>query len=132
MNDGLMDHARSNRYNITARLQWRQLRPASLPFMDGLSIDISSGSNGGIQIESAIQPVVGTKIEIRLDWPECFKGVPLRLWIKGKVVRLTGRGFAVRFDKQPEFKTAMIRTKNENEDSEIPDRVSDRALSTTA
>jgi len=63
----------------------------------GRTVDISSC---GILLatQNAGMPEIGSRIEIRVDWPALLGGVtPLRLVAEAIVVRSTDRGFALRY-----------------------------------
>jgi hypothetical protein len=63
----------------------------------GKTVDISS-CGISLATKSAGAPEIGSRIEIRVDWPALLGGVtPLRLVAEAVVIRSTERGFALRF-----------------------------------
>ena len=63
----------------------------------GRTVDISS-CGIFLTTESTALPGIGTRVEVRVDWPALLGGVtPLRLVAEGVVVRATPQGFALRY-----------------------------------
>jgi PilZ domain len=67
--------------------------------------EISNISSAGLLFQAAEQFKVNSKIQVAIAWPYLLNGYcPLRLWVRGRVVRSNRSGTAVALDKY-EFRT---------------------------
>jgi hypothetical protein len=100
------DRRTSRRFPLRLALRYRRTgsSPAS-NWMSGESLNISSTGLLFTTTE-AVQP--GQGIEAFVAWPVCLdKRIPLKLVIKGSIVRNTGDHTAICFERY-EFKTSQM------------------------
>jgi hypothetical protein len=99
------------RYPIELEVEYRLLSRGHLPHLgSGKTRNISSG---GVLFEAlgSAAPEMGT-IEVLVSWPFLLEGVcPLRLMMRGRIVRSDGHGVAIQSTFH-EFRTAGSRPPN--------------------
>jgi hypothetical protein len=100
----LSEQRSHQRYPIELEVEYRLLsKGSSEPFGSGKTRNISSG---GVLFEAIESPPAGGSIEVLLNWPFLLEGVcPLKLLIKGRIVRSDVRGVAIQ-SSYHEFRTA--------------------------
>jgi|HubBroStandDraft_6_1064221.scaffolds.fasta_scaffold1181433_1 hypothetical protein len=95
------------RYPIELEVEYRLVAK-------GQSDQLGSGktrniSSGGVLIHALGSPPEGSTIELMLNWPFLLEGVcPLKLVMRGRIVRSDGRGVAIQSNYH-EFRTAGSR-----------------------
>ena|SRR5580658_6930298 len=95
------------RYPIELEVEYRLVAK-------GQSDQLGSGktrniSSGGLLINALGSPPAGSTIELMLNWPFLLEGVcPLKLVMRGRIVRSDGRGVAIQSNYH-EFRTAGSR-----------------------
>jgi hypothetical protein len=104
----LTEQRSHQRYPIELEVEYRLLAK-------GRSEQVGSGktrniSSGGILFDAlGSRPATGS-IEVLLSWPFLLEGVcPLKLVMKGQIVRSDGRGVAIQYNYH-EFRTAGSRS----------------------
>jgi len=101
-----VDHRSKVRYPLVLNVGYRTLRRGQNVSGVGRTANMSSG---GLLVDSPHEIDVGTKIEVRLEWPSRLDGVlPLQLVAVGTVARSEDGSFAVTLEKH-QFRT-MKRT----------------------
>jgi hypothetical protein len=99
------------RYPIALEAECKLLRRGGGEFRSsGITVNISSGgvliSSGRVLLEVENILIRGARVEVGLVWPFALDGAcPLKLVMRGRVVRTAGSSFAVRTDYY-EFRTA--------------------------
>ncbi len=92
------------RFPLELDLSYR-VNPRSVECVSGKTVNISSS---GILIEAVPLPVTGRVVHIALEWPHKLDNrVPLRLVVRGRVVR-AGAGQAAIMYERFEFRTARM------------------------
>jgi hypothetical protein len=87
----------STRYPLNLSVQYYGLGGELDSHGSGRTLDISS-CGISLATQTAGVPEIGSRIEIRVDWPALLGGVtPLRLVAEAVVIRSTERGFALRY-----------------------------------
>ncbi|HLX41862.1 MAG TPA: PilZ domain-containing protein [Bryobacteraceae bacterium] len=87
----------STRYPLNLSVQYYGLGGELDVNGSGKTVDISS-CGISLATQSTGIPEIGSRIEIRVDWPALLGGVtPLRLVAEAVVIRSTERGFAIRY-----------------------------------
>jgi hypothetical protein len=102
----LSEQRSHQRYPIELEVEYRLLsKGRSEPFGSGKTRNISSG---GVLFEAMGSPPPGSSIEVLVNWPFLLEGVcPLKLLIKGRIVRSDFRGVAIQ-SSYHEFRTAGL------------------------
>lgn len=100
------EHRSHQRYPIKLEVEYRVVKKGRVEHGFGRTLNISSG---GVFFETkSALPATGP-IELLLNWPFLLEGVcPLKLVMRGRIVRSDGKGVAIRF-KHHEFRTAGAR-----------------------
>jgi len=94
------------RYPIKLDAEYRVLKKGRVEHGFGRTLNISSS---GVFFESKNPLPASGPIELLLNWPFLLEGVcPLKLVMRGRIVRSDGKGVAVKF-KHHEFRTAGAR-----------------------
>ena len=100
------EHRSHQRYPIKLDAEYRVLKKGRVEHGFGRTLNISSG---GVFLESKSPLPTSGPIELLLNWPFLLEGVcPLKLVMRGRIVRSDGKGVAVKF-KHHEFRTAGAR-----------------------
>lgn len=104
----LTEQRSHQRYPIELEVEYRLLsKGRSQPRGSGKTRNISSG---GVLFEVLGSAPAGGSIEVMVNWPFLLEGVcPLRLVMRGRIVRCDGRGIAIQ-STYHEFRTAGSRT----------------------
>ena len=94
------------RYPIKLDAEYRVVKKGRVEHGFGRTLNISSG---GVFVETKSSLPASGPIELLLNWPFLLEGVcPLKLVMRGRIVRTDARGVAVKF-KHHEFRTAGAR-----------------------
>jgi hypothetical protein len=98
------------RYPIELEVEYRLLTRGHLPHLgSGKTRNISSG---GVLFQAQGSAPEGGTIEVLVSWPFLLEGVcPLRLMMRGRIVRSDGNGVAIKSNFH-EFRTAGSRLSN--------------------
>jgi hypothetical protein len=81
------------RFPFELRVQFRSLAPGYRPWGTGR---LSNMSSGGLLVSSQHEMVIGTLVELNIDWPTRLDGrLPLQLVAAGTVTRCDPFQFAV-------------------------------------
>ena len=81
------------RFPFELRVQFRSLDPGYRPWGNGRLINMSSG---GLLVSSEHEMIIGTPVELNIDWPTRLDGrLPLQLVAAGTVTRCDSFRFAV-------------------------------------
>ncbi len=101
------DQRTRQRYPIELEMEYRLLSKGRAEHsVTGKTRNISSG---GVFFEALGTPPAGSSIEVMLSWPFLLEGIcPLRLVMRGRVVRSDVRGIAIQ-SSYHEFRTAGTR-----------------------
>ncbi len=100
------DRRRSRRYPINLDLRYKVTRGRRLVEMgSGQTLDMSSD---GVAFSTGHVLPVGMVAELTVEWPYSLNGYPLRLVVKGRIVRSSHTGTALRNTKH-EFRLAGTR-----------------------
>jgi hypothetical protein len=104
------DKRTHQRYPIALDLEYKLIHRGQVQRLgSGRTVNISSG---GVLIEVGDLMPPGRIIELVMNWPFLLEGVcPLKLIVHGRVVRIDGRGVAVKA-RHHEFRTAGVRVEN--------------------
>jgi len=107
LREGSTDQRSHQRYPIELEMEYRLLNKGRAEHLEtGKTRNISSG---GVLFEALGSPPAGSMIELMLSWPFLLEGVcPLRLVMRGRIVRSDGRGIAIQ-SSYHEFRTAGTR-----------------------
>jgi len=105
------DKRSHQRYPITLDLDYKVMHRGQVERLgSGRTVNISSG---GVLIDVGESMRPGRHIELVLNWPFLLEGVcPLKLIVRGRVVRADGRAVAVKA-KHHEFRTAGVRVESD-------------------
>jgi hypothetical protein len=108
--DANRDKRSHRRYPITLDVEYKLLkRGRVIQIGSGKTLDISSH---GVLFEANEALAPGDLIELKMTWPFLLEGVPLKLALRGRVVRVDdGKRIAVRVTYR-EFHTARPRRSN--------------------
>ena len=80
------------RFPFELRVQFRSLDPGYRPWGTGRLINMSSG---GLLVSSQHEMIIGTRVELNIDWPTRLDGrLPLQLIAAGTITRCDSFGFA--------------------------------------
>lgn len=94
------------RYPIRLEAEYKLVKKGQVEQGFGRTLNISSS---GVFFEVTSPLPSSGQIELLLNWPFLLEGVcPLKLVMRGRIVRNDGRGVAIRF-KHHEFRTAGAR-----------------------
>jgi hypothetical protein len=106
------------RYPIQLEMEYRLLNKGRAEHSGtGKTCNISSG---GVLFEALGTPPMGSTIEVMLSWPFLLEGVcPLRLVMRGRIVRSDVRGIAIQ-SSYHEFRTAGTRVAKDRPPNVIP------------
>ncbi len=100
------EHRSHQRYPIKLEVEYRVVKKGRVEHGFGRTLNISSG---GVFFETKSSLPATGPIELLLNWPFLLEGVcPLKLVMRGRIVRSDGNGVAIRF-KHHEFRTAGAR-----------------------
>jgi hypothetical protein len=102
------DQRLHQRYPIILKVEYKLLKKGRVELVgSGRTMNISSG---GIFFEAGDPLPLNRRVELAMDWPFLLEGVcPLKLVMRGRVVRTDGQGIAVRIARH-EFRTAGVRS----------------------
>jgi len=102
----IVERRGSIRFPLELDLNYR-VNPRSVEWISGKTVNISSS---GILIEAVHLPVRGSVVHMVLEWPQRLDNrVPLRLVVRGRVVRAAGARQAAIMFQRIEFRTARGR-----------------------
>jgi hypothetical protein len=91
-----------SRHPLDLKVRFRFSSAGSQFTGTGVAVNVSSG---GILVASKHQVIVGTQVEMSIEWPSLLHGtVPLQLIAMGQVLRREASHFAATFERH-EFRT---------------------------
>jgi hypothetical protein len=114
----LAERRLKSRHPLDLRVRFRFSSAGSHFSGTGLAVNISSG---GILVASKHQMIVGTLVELSIEWPSLLQGrIPLQLIAMGRVLRREASHFAAAFERR-EFRTMKISSPLPDEEAALSD-----------
>jgi hypothetical protein len=98
----LAERRAKSRYPLDLSVRFRFFCAGTAFFGRGLAVNVSSG---GILVTSKHRVLVGSLVEMSIDWPAPLDGtIPLQLVTTGRILRREDSQFAATFERY-EFRT---------------------------
>jgi hypothetical protein len=98
----LAERRAKSRYPLDLSVRFRFFCAGTAFFGQGLAVNVSSG---GILVASKHRVMVGSVVEMSIDWPAPLDGsIPLQLVTTGRILRREDSQFAATFERY-EFRT---------------------------